>query len=151
MSDKRLATFFELFNEIGILSQLSRAMFEARLEHGFILPHFTVLNHLIRVGDGKTPLELSRAFQVPKASMTHTLTGLTKAGYIEFRANEQDKRSKLIYITDAGRDFRNGAIQGFAPDVDEIANYFSEDEAAEIIPALTRLREILDDMRDAKS
>ena len=148
MSDKRLAVFFQLFNEIGILSQLSRAMFEARLEHGFLLPHFTVLNHLIRVGDGKTPLDLSRAFQVPKASMTHTLAGLTKAGYIQMKENQQDKRSKLIYITDTGREFRDAAIQGFGPDVDEIARYFCEDEAEAIVPALRRLREILDKMRD---
>ena len=88
MTDKHLALYFQLFNEIGILSQLSRAMFEARLEHGFLLPHFSVLNHLIRVGDGKTPLNLSHAFQVPKASMTHTLAGLAKAGYIEMIENE---------------------------------------------------------------
>lgn len=150
MSDKRLATFFRLFNEIGIISQLSRAMFELRLEHGFILPHFSVLNHLIRVGDGKTPLELSRAFQVPKASMTHTLSGLEKAGYIEARANAQDKRSKQIFITDAGREFRDSAIQGLEPDVNEITRYFTEEEAAAIVPALTQLREVLDNMRDPK-
>ena len=108
---------------------------------GFILPHFSVLNHLIRVGDGKTPLELSRAFQVPKASMTHTLSGLEKAGYIEARANEQDKRSKQIFITDAGRDFRDSAIQGLEPDVNEISRYFTEEQAAAIVPALTQLRE----------
>ncbi len=148
MTDKRLALYFQLFNEIGILSQLSRAMFEARLEHGFLLPHFSVLNHLIRVGDGKTPLNLSRAFQVPKASMTHTLAGLAKAGYIEMLENEKDKRSKLIYITDAGRKFRDAAIRSFAPDVDEIAQHFSMEDAEAIVPTLQSLRETLDKMRD---
>ena len=148
MTDKRLDIFFRLFNEIGILSQLSRAMFEARLEHGFLLPHFSVLNHLIRVGDGKTPLSLSRAFQVPKASMTHTLAGLNEAGYIETRENERDKRSKLIYITQAGREFRDSAIQGFAPDVEELAQYFDEEDAESIVPVLQELREIMDRMRD---
>ena len=148
MLDKRLALYFQLFNEIGILSQLSRTMFEARLEHGFLLPHFSVLNHLIRVGDGKTPLNLSRAFQVPKASMTHTLTGLAKAGYIKMLENEKDKRSKLIYITDSGREFRDAAIRSFAPDVDEIARHFSVEDAEAIVPTLQSLREVLDKMRD---
>ena len=148
MSDKSLAIYFQLFNEIGILSQLSRALFEARLEHGFVLPHFSVLNHLIRVGDGKTPLDLSRAFQVPKASMTHTLAGLAKAGYIETRENEQDKRSKLVYITNAGREFRDTAIHSFAPDVNEIAQHFTVEDAEAIVPALQSLRETLDKMRD---
>jgi len=148
MPDKTLATFFQLFNEIGILSQLSRARFEARLEDGFLLPHFTVLNHLIRVGDGRTPMELSRAFQVPKASMTHTLGGLTKAGYIEMRANTKDKRSKLIYITETGRDFHESAIINLKPDVDEISELFKVEEVESILPALQSLRETLDKMRD---
>ena len=123
-------------------------MFEARLEQGFLLPHFSVLNHLIRVGDGTTPLQLSRAFQVPKASMTHTLAGLVKAGYIEMRENSQDKRSKLVFITESGREFRDAAIQGLQPDVDELAQRFSEDDAEALIPALRRLREIMDELRD---
>ena len=49
------AALFQLFNEIGIIGQLSRAMFEARLPDGLLLTHFTVINHLIRVKDGQTP------------------------------------------------------------------------------------------------
>lgn len=147
MADKKLTTYFALFNEIGIISQLSRVLFEAQLQDGFLLPHFTVLNHLVRVGDGKTPLELSRAFQVPKASMTHTLTGLTKAGYIETRTNEQDGRSKRVFITKAGRTFRDDAIQGLAPDVAVISKHFSMKDATAILPELHRLREVLDKMR----
>ncbi|MFK7862182.1 MAG: MarR family winged helix-turn-helix transcriptional regulator, partial [Granulosicoccus sp.] len=146
--DKRLALYFQLFNEIGIVSQLSRAMLEARMEHGMLLPHFSVLNHLIRVGDGTTPLKLSSAFQVPKTSMTHTLAGLVKAGYIQMRENENDKRSKSIYITKAGRAFRDQAIQSLAPDVKELAKELSVDDVEAILPALEQLRKILDRRRD---
>ncbi|MFT6916748.1 MAG: DNA-binding MarR family transcriptional regulator [Motiliproteus sp.] len=148
MPDKRLTLFFQLFNEIGILSQLSRSMLESRLGNGMLLPHFTVLNHLMRVGEGTTPLALSSAFQIPKASMTHTLAGLVKAGYIEMRENVKDKRSKCIYITKTGRAFRNNAIQSLAPDVDEIAEEFSLDEVEAMLPALEELRRILDRRRD---
>ncbi len=146
--DKRLAVFFQLFNEIGIISQLSRAMFEARLEDGFLLPHFSVLNHLVRVGDGKTPLELSRAFQVPKASMTHTLTRLADAGHIEMQENQRDRRSKLVHITDSGRRFRETAILGLAPDIDVIARHLRIEDAEAVLPVLQRLRETLDETRD---
>lgn len=148
MPDKRLGLYFQLFNEIGILGQLSRAMLEARLGPGMLLTHFSVLNHLMRVGDGITPLKLSSAFQVPKASMTHTLAGLVKAGYIEMRQNEKDKRSKCIYITKAGRAFCDQAIQGMAPDFKELAKEFSMDDVAKILPALEQLRKILDRNRD---
>lgn len=123
-------------------------MFEARLSHGMLLPHFSVLNHLIRVGDGTTPLQISSAFQIPKASMTHTLAGLVKAGYIEMRENENDKRSKCIYITRAGRKFRDEAIQSLAPDVRELAKEFSVDDVEAMLPALEQLRKILDRKRE---
>ena len=118
------------------------------MEHGMLLPHFSVLNHLIRVGDGATPLKLSRAFQVPKTSMTHTLAGLVKAGYIEMRENENDKRSKSIHITRAGRAFREKTIQSLAPDVKQLANEISIDDVEAILPPLIQLRKVLDRSRD---
>jgi hypothetical protein len=47
MRDADLPLYFRLFNEIGILEQLSRARFEARLPKGVTVPHFSVLNHLM--------------------------------------------------------------------------------------------------------
>ena len=44
--------YFRLFNEVGIIDQISRAFLEARLPDGLIISHFTVINHLIRVADG---------------------------------------------------------------------------------------------------
>ncbi len=79
--------FFTLFNEVGIIGQLSGSLFERRLPDGFLVSHFSVLNHLVRLGEGKTPLDLARAFQVPKTTMTHTLAGLEGAGLIRFAPN----------------------------------------------------------------
>ena len=56
---------FQLFNEIGIINQLGRSFLEERLPRGVLTTHFSVLGHLIRVKDGRTPMELARAFQVP--------------------------------------------------------------------------------------
>lgn len=93
MSDTAMFDYFRLFNEIGIIEQLSRNMFEARLPPGFVLAQFTVLNHLVRVGDGRTPIAIAQAFQVPKTSMTHSLAVLERAGLIEIRKNPKDVRS----------------------------------------------------------
>lgn len=37
------AAVFAFFNEVGIIQQLSRALFEARLPDGLTVPHFSVL------------------------------------------------------------------------------------------------------------
>lgn len=140
--------YFELFNEIGIINQLSRTSFEARLPDGMVLPHFTVINHLIRVQDGQTPLQLARAFQVPKTSMTHTLAGLEKRGLVDMRANPDDARSKQVWLTAAGRKFRQEAIASLSPDVAEISDTLSVEEVTAAISLLARLRKRMDSARD---
>ena len=140
--------YFRLFTEIGIISQLSRAMFEARLPDGLVLPHFTVINHLIRVQDGQTPLHLARAFQVPKTSMTHTLAGLEKHGFVVMKANPEDARSKQVWLTQAGRAFRDEAIAGLDPDIAQFADTFDVTELTVLTEHLERLRERLDSARD---
>lgn len=148
MPDKTTGLYFELFNEIGIIGQLSRAMFEARLPEGLVLPHFSVLNHLVRVSDGRTPLELATAFQQPKTSMTHTLAGLERHGFVRMVPNPKDKRSKLVFITDAGCQFREEAIAALAPDVAKLADLVPSEHVAGLLPGLRELREELDRMRD---
>ena len=142
------ATAFELFNEIGIIEQLTRAMFEARLPDGFLVSHFSVLNHLIRVQDGQTPLVLARAFQVPKTTMTHTLSILEKHQLVKLKANPKDGRSKCVWLTAKGRKFRDKAIQSLAGDLKELTEEFSAEFITDLVPKLARIRVYMDARRD---
>ncbi|MGA9253993.1 MAG: MarR family transcriptional regulator [Roseobacter sp.] len=144
MPDHKHAALFELFNEIGIIEQLSRASLEARLPQGLIAPHFVVLNHLVRLGDGRAPIDMARAFQVPKTTLTHTLKGLEGHGLIEMRPNPDDGRSKLVYLTDAGRALRHETIAALGPDFDRIAEGLDVAKLAHVVPALRELRIFLD-------
>jgi DNA-binding MarR family transcriptional regulator len=141
------ALWFRFFNEVGILGQLASALFEARLPQGFLVSHFAVLNHLVRVRDGGTPLALARAFQVPKTTMTHTLAGLERAGLVEMQPNPEDGRSKRVWITDRGRAFREEAIAGLGPDVARLAERFPTERVAALLPGLEALRRVLDEDR----
>ena len=147
MPDDKVPAFFTIFNEIGIIAQLARSAFEERLPDGMILPHFSVLNHLIRVKDGQTPLAMARAFQVPKTSLTHTLAGLEKRGFIDMRTNPQDARSKCVWITGSGRKFRNDAIADISAVFAPIEGQLTEDWAERVLPELIDLRKILDAAR----
>ena len=146
--DRNIATLFALFNEIGIIAQLSGSLFERRLPAGFLVSHFAVLNHLVRLGDGRTPLEIARAFQVPKTTMTHTLQGLEKAGLIAFAPNPADGRSKCVMLTDAGRAFRDTAIAALGPDLARRAAAIPPARIAEVLPLLAEVRTWLDRERD---
>lgn len=135
------------FNEVAILNQLATAMFEARLPGGLLVSQFAVLNHLIRVKDGQTPLALARAFQVPKTTMTHSLAVLERPGLIRLLPNPKDGRSKCVWITDAGRALRGAAIAALAPDVAALAAEFPGDRIATALPVLAELRRLMDAMR----
>lgn len=151
MDSKKLAQYFAFFNEIGIIEQLSRALFESKLPAGFLVSHFSVLNHLIRVQDGRTPLELASAFQVPKTTMTHTLSVLEKHGLVDMRPNPDDGRSKCVWLTQAGREFRDGAIVSMAPEMATLAQHYPPEFIEAIIPKLEEIRKYMDAQRDEPS
>jgi DNA-binding MarR family transcriptional regulator len=138
---------FALLNEASIIAQLARAQFEAVAPGGLTLPQFSVLNHLVRLGDGRSPHEIARAFQVPRPSMTHTLGLLEAAGLVAMRANPRDGRSKLVHLTPAGRAAREGAITALGPATARIEGAFGRARAAALLPELAALREVMDGLR----
>ncbi|MHA7773051.1 MarR family winged helix-turn-helix transcriptional regulator [Roseibium sp. M-1] len=148
MDNETRHLFFSFFNEIGIIAQLSRAAMELRLPKGLTLPHFSVVNHLIRVKDGQTPLTLAKAFQVPKTTMTHTLAGLSEHGYVEMRPNPEDGRSKTVWLTASGRNFREEAIRSIDPDIEMLRNAIPPERIGDILPVLAEVRSFMDSSRN---
>lgn len=141
-------TLFALFREIGIIEQLSRTQLEAHLPDGLIAPHFAVLSHLNARGDGAVPINMARAFQVPKTSMTHTLKGLEKGGYIEIRPNPKDGRSKTVWMTPEGKALFHRTIEDLAPRMGEVLGKMDIEKLTEILPILSELRTVMDAARD---
>jgi len=141
--------YFALMNEIGIIAQLGRTLMESRLPEGLNQPQFSVLNHLARLGDGRTPLSMARAFQTPKTSMTHTLAVLEAQGLVELRPNPKDGRSRCVWLTAKGRDCRDQAIASLDSDFAQMAMRFSPDVIAGAMPFLIELRQYLDQARES--
>ncbi|WP_295313993.1 MarR family transcriptional regulator [Roseobacter sp.] len=148
MADDPGALFFEVFNEIGIIEQLSRTLLEARLPAGLIGPHFAVISHLVRRGDGCPPIDIARAFQVPKTSMTHTIKGLEAHGFVKVRPNPDDGRSKLVWLTPEGRSLRSDVIGALAPDLHRLERGFDVARLSAVLPVLRDLRIFLDEDRN---
>jgi len=148
--DDEVPILFRLFNEVGIINQLASAILQSRLPKDVLVSHFTVLNHLVRVRDGATPLELAQAFQVPKTTMSHTLSGLNRRGWIEERPNPRDARSKQVWLTPSGRAFRDAAIASVAQDI-SLIDQDLPGLAQSLLPDLTRLRQYLDSARDPQN
>ncbi len=103
---------FGYFTELGIITQLATAMFAKSLPDGVHPSHFSILNHLSRLGDDKPPARIASAMQVTKNTMTHSLKVLQNRGYIEVRPDPEDGRGKRVFLTPEGRAFRDAAIVG---------------------------------------
>lgn len=145
------AQVFGFFNEIGIVSQLSSALFARLMPLGLHPSHFVVLNHLVRLGDGRTPLEIANALQVTKATMTHTLAVLGGHGFVAIERHPTDGRSKLVRLTPEGRAFRDEAIQRMAPAMQYVLENVPLEELQAALPVLEKIRILLDAERDNPS
>jgi DNA-binding MarR family transcriptional regulator len=101
---------FGFFNEVGIINQLSTAILAECLPDGVHPSHFSIVNHLVRTGDGKSPVRIAAAMQVTKNTMTHSLKVLEDRGFITVEPDPDDGRGKLVRLTETGRQFREAAI-----------------------------------------
>lgn len=138
---------FGFFTEIGIINQLSTALFAKTLPDGVHPSHFSILNHLARRGDGKPPLRIASAMQVTKNTMTHSLKVLQRKGFIDVQPDPNDGRGKLVFLTETGRSFRAEAIARVSVMIREI---IGEDQIAimrRIHGDLQQMRQHLDENR----
>jgi DNA-binding MarR family transcriptional regulator len=140
--DTRL--LFAVFNEIAIIEQLARNRFERALPEGLLMPHFGVLNHLVRLGDGRSLAELARAFQVVKSAMTNTVQRLAARGLVEVRPDPEDGRGKRVYLTLEGRALRERSVAAVLPLCADILRVLDPASFAAALPFLSELRAMLD-------
>ncbi|MEQ3744902.1 MAG: MarR family transcriptional regulator [Henriciella sp.] len=150
MNDSRGPMIFELFKEIGIINQLSTVRFTKALAPDLNPSEFSVLNHFVMRGDGKTPSYLAKAFQMTKPSMTAIVGKLAAKGYVEIAAGEKDRRQKFVTITEAGRAVRGRGLEAVGPLAGEVMAGFDVSKLAEILPILQQLREFLDEARNVE-
>lgn len=140
----RQPPMFDVFNEIGIISQLSSNAFERVMPEGMSMAQFSVLNHFVRLGGPRNPVDLARAFQVTKGAMTNTISKLAAKGLVDVADDPDDRRAKLVDITEAGRGMRQECLDRLAPELAKLTALGPEDDWRAALPFLRRLRAWLD-------
>ena len=129
-----------LFGELFMADQLARNRSSKVLPKGMELSHFSVLNHLARVNDERTPAQLARAFHVTRGAMTNTLGRLEWAGHIHIRPDWDDARRKFVAISPSGRAARDAAVQAVAPLIAEVVQALGADRVRAVLPVLREMR-----------
>ncbi len=136
------------FSEVSAIDHICTTLVGRILPEGVHPSHFVIINYMVRLGDGKTPLALANAMQVTKATMSYSLKVLESRGFVETRPCARDARSKQVFLTGAGRAFHNEAIEVAA----RTFNNFLQDEdrqtMTDTLPALHRVRRLLEQNRE---
>ncbi|MDJ0826331.1 MAG: MarR family transcriptional regulator [Rhodobacter sp.] len=133
-----------LFSEIFMADQLARNRLSRALPKGMELSHFSVLNHLARTNEEKTPAQLAKTFHVTRGAMTNTLNKLEWAGHIHVRPDWDDARRKFVSISPSGRRACKAAFEVIAPIVGEVVAATGADKVRSALPVLRAIRERLD-------
>lgn len=129
-----------LFSEIFMADQLVRARLAKALPKGMELSHFSVLQHLARSGDERTPAQLAKAFHVTRGAMTNTLSKLEWAGYIHIRPDWEDARRKFVAISPSGVKARDAALAVIEPILSEAVRNIGPDKVRAALPVMRALR-----------
>ncbi|MCM2131176.1 transcriptional regulator SlyA [Larsenimonas rhizosphaerae] len=82
------------------IPRLWRAIIDERLAPlGLTQTRWTTLYHLAHYGEGQPQCDLARAIGVEAPSLVRTLDQLMQQSLIERRPSEEDRRTKLVYLT----------------------------------------------------
>ena len=138
--DNRNSLAVALFSEILTNDQLIRNRLSRVLPKGMEVSHFSVLNHLARLNDERSPAQLAKSFHVTRGAMTNTLSKLELAGYVHIRPDWDDARRKMIAISPAGRKAREAAINAITPMISDVVAELGEDKVRATLPVMRELR-----------
>lgn len=133
-----------LFSEMFMADQLARNALSKALPKGMELSHFSVLNHLARTADPRSPAQLAKAFHVTRGAMTNTLNKLEWAGHIHIHPDWDDARRKLVTVSPAGLKARDVALNAITPIIADVVNSIGADKVRAVLPVLREMREKFD-------
>jgi DNA-binding MarR family transcriptional regulator len=132
-----------LFSEVFMADQLARNRISRALPKGMEISHFSVLNHLAKLGEERTPAQLAAAFHVTRGAMTNTLSKLEWAGHVHIRPDWDDARRKFVSISPAGRSARDAALAAIIPVIAGVVRDIGPERIRAVLPVLRELRQRL--------
>lgn len=134
-----------LFAEVFMADQLARALVDKALPKGMEISHFSVLNHLARSQEERTPAQLAQTFHVTRGAMTNTLSKLEWAGHVHIRPDWDDARRKFVAISPAGKAARDAALAALMPVMTEVVKAVGAEKVRALLPVLRELRAQLEE------
>ena len=106
--------------------------------------HGWIIEYLYRHRDEPVfQRDIEREFSITRSTVTNILQLMERKGYIERRSVPQDARLKQLVLTEEGVLFHEKTILSFHQTDDYVAGLLTEEENAELLRLLNKLREAL--------
>jgi len=118
--------------------RLERCLSDGLAAHGMTLAQFDVLMTLWHT-DGITQQELAEWLLVTKANVVGLIDRVSAAGWVERRADPEDRRVNRLYLTEPGRKLARKAQPGQLALVKNIFGRLTEAELRQMHALLGRL------------
>ncbi|MBR5559773.1 MAG: winged helix-turn-helix transcriptional regulator [Oscillospiraceae bacterium] len=90
---------------------------------------------------GSNPSQISASMQVRGPVVSPVLSSLEKQGYIQRRQDQNDRRCRLVFLTEQGRNVAQQFTDGKHQRCSAMVEYLGEEDAREFIRILNRLSE----------
>ena len=107
---------------------------------GLTMPQFSILMQL-RHKNSCGMSEISERFDISPAAASQLAEKLVQGGYLERDEDPNDRRAKLLRLTDSGAKLVNEGIEERYKWMEELVSQFNAEERAKIVEALIILTE----------
>lgn len=134
-----VSAWIRLLTSTNLLFRELRRVVES--EYGCTFPQFDVLARLYRQPGGLTFAELSQALLVTSGSLTGIVDRLSREGLVRRQRDSLDRRVVRVLLTRKGEQFAKRVVVRHIRDVEKVLSVIPR-------PLLTRLRNLLGDLRD---
>ncbi len=142
MSDTNDKNIFELLHTIEKISYQMVVKWQQRSDNDLGISHILVLQELVNEGESR-PSDIAKKLNFTPASLTHLSMKLTKQGLIERRQSKEDKRTKYLSITDAGKELVDKAYNDGIEVRRELFSHISTEEQQKMLEIYRKLDEAL--------
>ena len=106
--------------------------------------HGWIIEYLYRHRDEQVfQRDIEREFSITRSTVTNILQLMERKGYIRRQSVPQDARLKQLVLTEEGVLFHEKTILSFHQTDDYVASLLTEEENAQLLQLLNKLREAL--------
>ncbi len=140
--DEQTAGFAAWMTMMRVHQQIQQRVINLMALNDLTLAQFDVLLRLHHE-EGITQQQLANRMLVTKGNITGLIDRMERQGWVERQADEQDRRSHLLYLTKAGRDKIVEILPQHKNQIWDLMNLLSPEQQKNLLELLHQLENLL--------